>query len=88
MRKLDLVALYKVGFAAEKKMLKEAVRFLDLAAERDDPSAKTLLGELHETGEGVERDLTKAVHLYRAAAEAGTQVRWYILEIVIAMGLV
>ena len=66
----------------------EAVARLRAADAQGHPSAAWLLGEAHETGEGVgEPDLAAAVAFYRRAADRGSEpaaqalrrlgVRWY-----------
>ena len=47
----------------------KAVRWYTQAAEQGMPRAQYLLGWCFENGKGVEKDLDRALHLYRQAAE-------------------
>jgi len=58
---------YKVGCGVEKDE-KQAVEWLKLAAEKNDPHAQLLLGEMYENGQGVEKNPLKAALIYLCMA--------------------
>jgi hypothetical protein len=49
---------------------KEALKYLVMSANQGLPKAELLLGSLYESGEAGEKDMSKALALYRKAAEA------------------
>lgn len=49
----------------------EAVKYYQMAADKQDPEALYALGGMYGAGEGVKKDPKKALELVRAAAEAG-----------------
>jgi len=51
--------------------LKEALVWYQKAAEHGDPKAQTILGMMHEDGEGLPRDPVEAVRWFHLAAEQG-----------------
>ena len=52
----------------------EAVEVLTRASEADDVKSQHFLAMMYENGNGVERDLPRAAHWYRRAAELGDMV--------------
>ena len=54
--------------------LKEAARFVAMAAAQESGPAELLLGECYQTGRGVKRNLAKAVRCFEDAVKHGTVV--------------
>ncbi|TNH85082.1 hypothetical protein CF139_16680, partial [Aeromonas hydrophila] len=49
----------------------EATRIWSPLAEQGQPRAQALMGWSHEVGQGSEQDISRAITLYRQAAQAG-----------------
>lgn len=56
--------------AQNPEQAKEALKFLNMAAEQGLPKAEIILASLYESGEAGQKDFSKAMALYRKAAEA------------------
>ena len=63
------------------------LRALIDASARGDSHAQTTLGLAYELGHGVERDVLRAGHLFRQAAEAGVARAQYALGLLYELGL-
>src|SRR5579859_39356 len=72
----SLGRLYLEGTAV-KADVKEAVKWIQLAADTNYPDALATLGELTQAGQGVPRNLEAAAELYRRAAESGSVAGQY-----------
>jgi TPR repeat protein len=64
----------------------EAARWFEAAAATNHPGAQRSLGFLYEAGQGVTKDLARAMTLYRAAAEAGDAVAQYNVGVFFTLG--
>ncbi len=64
----QLALCFKDGFGVVKKDEKEAVKWYEKAAEQGFTPAQLNLGVCYARGEGIERNLAKAVKLYEQAA--------------------
>jgi hypothetical protein len=51
----------------------EALRLYRLSADQGDNGAQEKLGELYETGKGVEKNVAEAIRWYRKSAEQGNR---------------
>lgn len=51
----------------EKELQEKRIKYLEEAAQRGDGGAKITLAQMYENGEGVERDIDKAIDNYRSA---------------------
>lgn len=47
------------------------MQYYIMAAEKDHPRAQYLLGEAYETGQGLEKDCSRALYWYKKAADNG-----------------
>ena len=84
-------ACYKVGEYLVKGLgtrvdKAKAAGYLSQAAENNIPNAMILLGDLYYQGDGVEKDMGKAVELYKTAALTGTYVAYWNIGIIYAKG--
>ncbi|BCL40070.1 tetratricopeptide repeat protein [Nostoc sp. MS1] len=77
-----LGAIYLIGYADYS----QAVSWLTLAAAQNHPEAMRLLGYCYLQGEGVNRDETQALDLYRRAAEQGDKFAQFKLAAFYAQG--
>jgi TPR repeat protein len=71
---------------SKKTDVKEAVKWLQLAAGKNYPDALAALGELTQAGQGVPLNVDEAVRLYRLAAENGSVAGQYNLAFVYEQG--
>ena len=65
-----LAGAYATGEGVPEDLV-EAVRWLRLAAEQEEPGALMQLADLYMTGEGVPKDIGEAIRLARLAAKHG-----------------
>lgn len=84
-------ACYKVGEYLVKGLgtrvdKAKAAGYLSQAAENNIPNAMILLGDLYYQGDGVEKDMGKAVELYKTAALTGTYVAYWNIGIIYSKG--
>ena len=84
-------ASYKVGEYLVKGLgtkvdKAKAVGYLSQAASHNIPNAMILLGDLYYQGDGVDKDMKKAVELYKAASLTGTPVAYWNIGIIYAKG--
>src|ERR1700744_4310192 len=70
-----------------KKNAKEAVKWLQLAADQHFPDALATLGELYQAGQGVPMDLDKAAQYYQLAGEGGSVSGQYDLAFLYEQGI-
>jgi hypothetical protein len=63
-------ALFIQGNAQNPEQAKEAIKFLTMAAEQGLPKAQMMLASSYVSGEAGEKELSRAMALYRKAAEA------------------
>ena len=82
---LVLGLMYSIGEGVEQD-LKEAVKWLQKAADQRNAKAQYMLGNMYNKGEGVPQDFKEAVKLYRKAAEKGGAFAQYNLGIGYAKG--
>ena len=76
------------GIQDTQKGINPYVHFLEMAARQDFPTAQMLLGSLYEDGEhGYERNLAKAITLYKLASQKGEAVALVRLGILYESGL-
>lgn len=79
---------YNLGLMCQKVgNFPEAAKHYTKAARTQYPQAQASLGYLHETGQGVPRNLNKALELYQAAAKQGHSVAQYNLGRIYQHGL-
>lgn len=64
----------------------KAAGYLSQAAKSNVPNAMILLGDLYYQGEGVEKDMSKAVELYKSASLTGASVTYWNIGIIYAKG--
>lgn len=69
--RLRIAKLLLFGGAKAGEQSAEAVRWLQSAAEKDNPAAMVMLGKLYRSGFGVLQDYGQAVKWIRTAAERG-----------------
>jgi TPR repeat protein len=69
-----------------KADVKQAVKWFQLAADKNYPDALAALGELTQAGQGVPLNLQEAVRLYRRAAENGSVAGQYNLAYLYEQG--
>lgn len=84
-------ASYKVGEYLVKGLgtkvdKSNAVSYLSQAANHNIPNAMILLGDLYYQGDGVDKDMKKAVELYKAAALTGTPVACWNIGLIYVKG--
>ena len=72
--------------AAGKSDITNALKYLQLAADKNYPDALAALGELTQAGQGVPRNLDAATQLYRRAAESGSVAGQYNLAYLYEQG--
>lgn len=71
--KLMILCHYEQGLLlAEQKKLEEACEFWELAAKYSYAPAEYALANCYAEGDGVSRDITKSIELYRLAGEHGS----------------
>jgi len=63
--------------AADLPAPNEWIRYYEMAADKGDTEAQMKLGWLYEKGEGVAKDIAKAMGWYGKAAEAGEPAAQY-----------
>lgn len=69
--KIIIKDLFQKAQSLEQKDIAQSIKFYEEAAEEGYPDALFHLGELYESGRGVEKDLPKAVSLYTSASNNG-----------------
>jgi localization factor PodJL len=72
--------------AVVKADVKEAVKWFQLAADKNYPDALAALGELTQAGQGVPLNLEAAAQLYRRAAQSGSVAGQYNLAYLYEQG--
>jgi TPR repeat protein len=75
-----------LGGSAGKTDITNAVKYLQLAADKNYPDALAALGELTQAGQGVPRNLDAATQLYRRAADGGSVAGQYNLAYLYEQG--
>jgi uncharacterized protein len=63
--------MYRSGRGGVEKDYAEAMRWFRKAAERDNPYAQYLLGQLYQRGQGTGQDYREAMTWFRNAADRG-----------------
>ena len=84
-------ASYKVGEYLVKGLgtkvdKAKAANYLSQAAKNNIPNAMILLGDLYYQGDGVEKDMKKAIDLYKLASQTGSYVAYWNIGIIYAKG--
>jgi TPR repeat protein len=62
--------MYSEAQGVAKPNMREAIRWYEKAAARDQPKALLTMGRLYVTGDGVERDSKKALEMFERAVQA------------------